>query len=461
MNRKSVIALLVTGATVFAPFGLLRPIQASDDTPHWTMQVESALEKTDSTYQFIVGDYNGDSIQDIYCINKEGVKGKTEVKILDGLSSYGSFSDEIETVLKSTDYNWDFKLADYNNDQKLDLFAICRNGASGQTELHILDGESKFQNFLLSTVVNLPNTTDRIKYDFELGDYNKDGIVDLYMIDKQGASDKTEVHILDGSDNFNTFLLHKATKLHSTDGSFEFEVAHYDDDDELDLIAINKKGKGSTELHVLSGKGNFEEFIVQLETPLHKVDSNFEFTADKSSKNRAALYVIAKDGTSKTEIHRMSLTNVAEEKRQALVDEALSWEGKIPYYLDTVVVTQKLDKNNPPEYMDCADFSSSVYYTVLDMKIGTWTGEQKDLGIEIDKEAVQKGDFSKLKKGDIIIFNFTSEDVNGDHVGMYIGDGKFIHESGTNLTSGNVKISNVDSYYYSNSILTIRRIVND
>lgn len=461
MNRKSTIALLITGALVFAPFGLLMPIKASDDTPHWTMQVESALKKTDSTYQFIAGDYNGDSIQDIYCINKEGVNGKTEVKILDGLSSYSSFLEEVDTILKSTDYNWDFKLADYNNDQKLDLFAICRNGTSGQTELHILDGQSKFQNFLLSTVVNLPKTTDRIKYDFEFGDYDKDGVVDLYMIDKQGASGKTEVHILDGSDNFNTFLLHKDTKLHSTDGSFEFEVGHYDNDDELDLIAINKKGRISTELHVLSGKGNFEEFIIQLETPLHKVNSSFEFTVDKSSKNRAALYVIAKDGENKTEIHRMSLTNVIEEKRQALVDEALSWEGKIPYYLDSVVVTQKLNKANPPEYMDCADFSSSIYYTVLGLNIGTWTGEQKDAGIEIDKTPVEKGDFSTLEKGDIIIFNFTSEDVNGDHVGMYIGDGKFIHESGSNLTSGNVKISNVDSYYYASSILTIRRIINN
>lgn len=461
MNRKSIVALMITGAVVFAPFGLLKPLQASDDTPHWTLQAESALGKTDSNCQFLAGDYNGDSIQDIYCIQKDGKNGKTEVHVLNGQVSYADFLEHMETALGNTDYNWDFKLGDYNNDSHQDLFAIYRNGASGETELQVLDGANKFQNILLSTTIDIGHTTDRTKYDFEIGDYNSDGKVDLYMIVKEGANRKTEVHVLDGKDNFISYLLHTETALSSTNGSWEFELGNYNDDNKLDLVAINKKGKNSTELHVLDGANNFSTFIAQLETPLQKVDSSFEFAMDRNSKSRAPLYVISKSGVNKTEIHRMSLTNASDEKRQAVVDEALTWEGKIPYHLDSIIATQKLDKTNPPKYMDCADFTSSVYYTVLDTKIGTWTGEQKNAGVEVDKTLALKGDFSNLKKGDIIIFNFTSETVNGDHVGMYIGNGQFIHESGTNASSGNVKISNLDSYFYGNNILTIRRIINE
>lgn len=463
MNRKSIALICITALVVCTPFGFSKTIHAADDTPHWTMQVESCMDGKDTDSQFITSDYNGDSIQDLYCIVKNAESGKTEVKVLNGQDGYKSYLVETQTALNNTDYNWDFKLADYNNDGKKDLYAIYRNGASGKTEVHILDGANNFQSYLLSTTTELDHTSDRTRYDFEIGDYNKDNVPDLYMIDKQGASKKTEVHVLNGKDNFQSFLLHAATNLHETNGSWDFKLGNYDNDENLDLLAINKKGKNGTEIHVLNGNDNFNSFISQMETPLEKADSNYDFSVNRESKNRAAVFVVKKSGTNnKVEIHKMSLTNLQEEQRQAVVDEALYWEGKIPYYLDSKVSTQKLDKNIPPEYMDCADFVSSVYYTVLGEKIGTWTGEQKNVGVEVDKSLAVKNDFSNLQKGDIIIFNFDNPDnPDGEHVGMYIGDGKFIHESGTNQTSGNVKISNLDANYYGSNIMTIRRIINE
>lgn len=463
MNRKSIAALVITALLVCAPFGFTKSIQAADDTPHWTLEVQSCMDSTDSNTEFITGDYNGDSIQDVYAIKKNGESGKTEIRIINGKDNYQSYLLETATVLNNTDYNWDFKLADYNNDGKLDLYAIYRNGASGKTEVHILNGADNYQSYLLSTTVNIGHTSDRTRYDFEVGDYNKDNIPDLYMINKKGADGKTEVHVFDGKDNFQTFLLQTTTTLHQTNGSWDFKLSNYNDDDKLDILAINRKGKNNTEIHVLNGADNFQSFTNQLETPLEKSDSNVEFSVNRDSKNRAPLFVIKRNGANnKTEIHKMSLTNEQEEKRQAVVDEALYWEGKIPYYLDSVISTQKLDKNIPPAYMDCADFVSSVYYTVLDVKIGTWTGDQKNAGVEVDKSLALKGDFSNLKKGDIIIFNFENpNNPDGEHVGMYIGDGKFIHESGTNANSGNVKISNLDNNFYGQNIMTIRRIINE
>ena len=61
---------------------------------------------------------------------------------------------------------------------------------------------------------------------------------------------------------------------------------------------------------------------------------------------------------------RMS-NGTSESWRLDIAKEAAYWEGKIPYCIDSVIFTQILDRNNPPKYMDCADFTSSVYKTIL------------------------------------------------------------------------------------------------
>ncbi|MGV2643456.1 hypothetical protein GNF86_18810, partial [Clostridium perfringens] len=131
--------------------------------------------------------------------------------------------------------------------------------------------------------------------------------------------------------------------------------------------------------------------------------------------------------------------------QQKVVNEALYWVGRIPYYMDSAISTQKLDKNNPPRYMDCADFTSSVYYTVMDIKIGTWTGTQKYYGSAVDISGAKGGNYSNLVPGDLIIFTWPGGDYsNGDHVAMYIGNGQIVHESGINSTGGNVKINSLN-----------------
>lgn len=60
----------------------------------------------------------------------------------------------------------------------------------------------------------------------------------------------------------------------------------------------------------------------------------------------------------------------ADEKRKAIVEFAKKFEGRIPYCINTIINTMILDVNNPPKYMDCSDFTSSVYLTVLNEHIG-------------------------------------------------------------------------------------------
>ncbi|AKG35291.1 NlpC/P60 family protein [Paenibacillus durus] len=133
----------------------------------------------------------------------------------------------------------------------------------------------------------------------------------------------------------------------------------------------------------------------------------------------------------------------ATEKRNAIVELAKKFEGRIPYCMDTRVTTMKLDVNNPPKYMDCSDFTSSVYLTVLDINIGQTTKVQIYRGEGIEYNSLRSGgDYSTLKPGDLILFNWGADNKNDDglpdHVGIYIGNGEVIHESGNNQNPDNI-----------------------
>ena len=64
---------------------------------------------------------------------------------------------------------------------------------------------------------------------------------------------------------------------------------------------------------------------------------------------------------------------------------------------------------------------------------------------------------SNVKKGDLVFFD-TNGSNNGDvsHVGIYMGDGKFIHASSS---KGEVVISDFNSSYYKGAFVNARRVL--
>ena len=148
----------------------------------------------------------------------------------------------------------------------------------------------------------------------------------------------------------------------------------------------------------------------------------------------------------------------AQSCRDAIMEEAKYWIGKIPYCIDTVITTMVLDKNSPPPYMDCSDFTSSVYLTVLGINIGGITSVQIKRGTAVN--------YDDMKPGDLILFDWELDGAT-NHVGLYAGDGQFIDEHGSNSNPSaldpdnqNVRISPITAYQKSH-ILGIRRIIQD
>ena len=163
------------------------------------------------------------------------------------------------------------------------------------------------QRFILQTGTALHVTDDT--FDFAMADWDRDALQDLIAIKKSNTgTGSTEIHILSGASDFKQFILQTGTALHETDSTFAFAIADWDGDGKPDLIAIKKSntGSNSTEVHVLSGASNFQQFLLHTGTGLHETDNTWAFAAaDRSGDKRPDLIAIKKSstGTNSTEVH--------------------------------------------------------------------------------------------------------------------------------------------------------------
>jgi cell wall-associated NlpC family hydrolase len=111
---------------------------------------------------------------------------------------------------------------------------------------------------------------------------------------------------------------------------------------------------------------------------------------------------------------------------QAIVDFALGYVG-YPYVW----------AGNTPAGFDCSGFTQYVIMNTIGIDIGHGTAGQTGYGAPVDWDAWQPGD---------LVFFANTSDAGISHVGIYIGDGQFVHAE--NESTG-VTISSLYSDYYS------------
>ena len=198
-----------------------------------------------SDYEFELGDYNNDGEVDLYAIKKQSADAKfTEIHVLSGASNFTSSLLKIETVLKDVGANCKFELGDYNNDGEVDLYVIKKQSADTNfTEIHVLSGASNYKTSLLKigTVLN----EDYSNYEFQLGDYNDDGKVDLYALKTSNTdTDFPEIYVLNGASNYTSFLLKTESDLDQDNANDGFHLID-NNEDEVDLYKRKKQNRGS------------------------------------------------------------------------------------------------------------------------------------------------------------------------------------------------------------------------
>lgn len=95
--------------------------------------------------------------------------------------------------------------------------------------------------------------------------------------------------------------------------------------------------------------------------------------------------------------------------------------------------------------MDCSGFTRTIYQ-LNGMLLPRDASQQIHAGIVVDDE----GDWSRLQPGDLLFFGRKATDTSAErviHVGMWIGDGRFIHASGqVRVNSMNPDAEDFDEY---------------
>ena len=250
----------------------------------FSMQTGTVLHPTDGLWAFAVADWDDDDPNwfrlDVVGIKKANTgSGHTEVHVLSGKDNYSKFLHQWATALPETGGNYEFAIADWNKDHYYDLIAVKKNGTgTGRTEIHILSGATGFQTYLLQIGTALPATD--VSWTFQVADWDGRGTPDLIGVKRSGtASGRTEVHILSGESNFQQFVLRVATPIEQTMFNWSFLVQFWDNDYVPDLIGVKRAntGTGKTEVHVLSGASRFQGFLQQTGTALGPTGAEWTF----------------------------------------------------------------------------------------------------------------------------------------------------------------------------------------
>jgi cell wall-associated NlpC family hydrolase len=98
-----------------------------------------------------------------------------------------------------------------------------------------------------------------------------------------------------------------------------------------------------------------------------------------------------------------------------------------------------------PKSFDCSGFTKYVY-KAFGVNLPHYTGSQIGEGSSVKRK--------NLKQGDLVFFNTDGSSVS--HVGIYVGDGEFIHASSG---SRKVTVSNLGQSYYNSAYVGARRIL--
>jgi cell wall-associated NlpC family hydrolase len=110
------------------------------------------------------------------------------------------------------------------------------------------------------------------------------------------------------------------------------------------------------------------------------------------------------------------------------------------------ITRYEFGENQAPYKLDCSSFTKYVFGKEgISLRWGT--RYQKNTGNYVSK--------ASLKKGDLVFF-WTSSKGKINHVGIYIGNGQFIHNS---PSADGVNISSLNSGYWKDHYVSARRVL--
>ncbi len=117
------------------------------------------------------------------------------------------------------------------------------------------------------------------------------------------------------------------------------------------------------------------------------------------------------------------------------------------YALSLIGVDYKFGGNTPDQGLDCSGLIRYVFQQATGLSLPRTAREQARVG--------QSVSIDKLQPGDLVFFN--TRRFQFSHVGLYVGDNRFIHAPSR---GGSVEVVNLDQRYWQKAFNGARRVVS-
>lgn len=108
-------------------------------------------------------------------------------------------------------------------------------------------------------------------------------------------------------------------------------------------------------------------------------------------------------------------------------------------------VAYRFGGTSPSTGMDCSGFMQYIFRRTMQVSLPRTAAEQAQMGVQVSRSALQAGD--------MVFFNTSGRRIS--HVGLYIGNDRFIHAP---RTGKNIEITSLSNKYWSRRYITARRV---
>ncbi|MFT3848690.1 MAG: SpvB/TcaC N-terminal domain-containing protein [Propionivibrio sp.] len=249
----------------------------------------SGASKWKSTYGIYVGDYNGDGISDLYLVSDTNLyfcKGGADITTPNAINCIATYSGA--SKWKST---YGIYVGDYNGDGISDLYLVS------DTNLYFCKGGADITtpNAIKCTATYTGTSKWKSTFNIYVGDYDGDGISDLYLISDtnlyfcKGGADITTPNAINCIATYSG-----ASKWKSTYGIY---VGDYNGDGISDLYLVS-----DTNLYFCKGGAD-------ITTP-NAIKCTATYTGTSKWKSTFNIYVGDYDGSGTNDLYLVSDTNL-------------------------------------------------------------------------------------------------------------------------------------------------------
>ncbi len=184
--------------------------------------------------EVLVGDVVGDARLDLAVV--ESHNSPVSIRIHPYSSGY-SLEETIQTGVTNGQAR-EYLLGDFDRDGVSDLFVVDRAGPSGNVAVEVYSGSESYQQELLDVVTPVAGAPFG-EMRFAIGDRDVDGVADLYII-TLGA--ELGVEVLTGSTNYQSGTAPFVTSAGVAESSV-YGLGDYDGDGRDDLMRMNETGR--------------------------------------------------------------------------------------------------------------------------------------------------------------------------------------------------------------------------